>query len=333
MKTPLKVLPWGAAVLFAVGAVLGFTHLRPRAAPPAMQGPGVKEKPRWLIGLSIHQTSDDYGAYLSKSFQKTLEEAQVDYIITDAQANARKQQEDLERHVARRVDALVIVPFDDQIITQGVNKAAEQGIPIVAITEMPGSRVTTTILGREHGNGYDAGMLMAQKLSGKGKAKVKVMVLDVPTDLTRIRRRHEGFRDALRKTRLEIVAIERAVSKEECMAAVEGVLRKHPDLQGIFAPYGLGLVGAGSALRAYNREDIVVTGIDADFEVLKLIDEGWVAAALAQYPNEHGRLAAEAALRILREEPLTASVEAPFKVVTQENAVAMARELWNRELR
>lgn len=328
MRTPLKVVLGGCAALLSVAVVLSFTHLGRQAAPPTVQGSGEKDKPRWLIGLSIHQTSDDYGAYLSQSFQRTLEAAQVDYIITDAHANASKQREDIERHIARRVDALVIVPFDDQIITEQVNEAARQGIPVVAITEMPGSHVATTILGREYDNGYDAGKLMAQKLHGKAK----VMVLDVPTDLTRIRRRHEGFRDALRGTGLEIVATRRAVSKEECMAAVEGVLREHPDLQGIFAPYGLGLVGAGSALRAYGRHDIVVTGIDADFEVLKLIEEGWVAAALAQYPQEHGRLAAEAALRILRQEPLTASVEAPFKVVTRENAAAMARELWNREL-
>jgi ABC-type sugar transport system substrate-binding protein len=285
-------------------------------------------KSPWLIGLSLHMTTDDYGVFMSKAFQQTLETAKVDYIITDAQHRGEQQREDIERHIARRVDALVIVPTDDQLITQETNKAAGQGIPIIAVTAMPGSSVTTTILGRDRDNGLDAGTLLAGRLGGKGK----VMVLNTPTDLTRLRLRHEGFQEALRSTALEVVATKRCVSKEGCMAAVEEVLREHPDLQGIFAPFGTALIGAASAVRARDRKDIVITGIDADFEVLKLIQDGWVAATLAQYPSEHGRLAAEAALRVLRREPPMPSVDAPFKVVTQENAAAMARELWGREL-
>ena len=328
MSTRFKTLMGVVVALVAAGAALGLTLRSRRNAPPAQQPPAAEVKSPWLIGLSLHMTTDDYGVFMSKAFQQTLETAKVDYIITDAQHRGEQQREDIERHIARRVDALVIVPTDDQLITQETNEAAGQGIPIIAVTAMPGSSVTTTILGRDRDNGLDAGTLLAGRLGGKGK----VMVLNTPTDLTRLRLRHEGFQEALRNTALEIVATKRCVSKEGCMAAVEEVLREHPDLQGLFAPFGTALIGAASAVRARDRKDIFITGIDADFEVLKLIQDGWVAATLAQYPSEHGRLAAEAALRVLRGEPPMPSVEAPFKVVTQENAAAMARELWGREL-
>lgn len=328
MSTRFKTLTGVAVALVVAGVALGLTlmHREGTLPPPQPQPPEAK---RLLIGLSLHMTTDDYGVFMSKAFQATLDAAKVDYVITDAHHDGQQQREDIERHIARRVDALVIVPTDDQLITQETNKAADLGIPIIAVTAMPGSRVTTTILGRDRDNGFDAGTLLAKKLGGKGK----VMVLNTPTDLTRLNLRHEGFRDAIKGTGLEIVATKRSVSKEGCMAAVEEVLREHPDLKGIFAPFGTSLIGAASAIRARDRKDIVITGIDADFEVLKLIQEGWVYGTLAQYPSEHGRLAAEAALRILHHEPLVPSVDAPFKIVTQENAAAMARELWGRELR
>ncbi|MBN1204655.1 MAG: sugar ABC transporter substrate-binding protein [Myxococcaceae bacterium] len=328
MSARFKILMAVAVALVVAGAALGLTLMNRSDTLEVQQPPPVEARLPWLIGLSLHMTTDDYGVYMSKAFQETLDAAKVDYIITDAQHRGEKQKEDIERHTARRVDALVIVPTDDQLITQETNKAADLGIPIVAVTAMPGSRVTTTILGRDRDNGLDAGRLLAQKLGGKGK----VMVLNTPTDLTRLNLRLEGFREAIQGTALEVVATKRSVSKEGCMAAVEEVLREHPDLQGIFAPFGTALIGSASAVRARDRKDIVITGIDADFEVLKLIQEGRVAATLAQYPSEHGRLAAQAALRILRGEPPMPSVDAPFQVVTQENAAAMARELWGREL-
>jgi ABC-type sugar transport system substrate-binding protein len=328
MSTRFKALIGGVVALVIAGAGVGLTLLSRESEPPAPPPKVVQEKSPWLIGLSLHMTTDDYGVFMSKAFEETLKAAKVDYVITDAQHNGERQREDIERHIARRVDALVIVPTDDQLITQETNKAAGQGIPIIAVTAMPGSRVTTTILGRDRDNGFDAGKILVEKLGGKGK----VMVLDTPTDLTRLRLRHEGFQDAIRGTGVEVVATKRSVSKEGCMAAVEEVLREHPDLKGIYAPFGTALIGAASNVRARDRRDIVITGIDADYEVLKLIQEGWVAATLAQYPSEHGHLAAQAALRILRGEPSIPSVDAPFKVVTRENAAAMARELWGREL-
>lgn len=328
MSTRLKIWMGGGAALIIAGAVLGLSLLNRQDEPPAPPPATQEAKSPWLIGLSLHMTTDDYGVFMSKAFQETLEAAHVEYVITDAQHRGEQQREDIERHIARRVDALVIVPTDDQLITQETNKAAAQGIPIIAVTAMPGSKVTTTILGRDRDNGFDAGKLLAEKLGGQGK----VMVLNTPTDLTRLRLRIEGFQDAIRGTGLQVVATQRSVSKDGCMAAVEEVLREHPDLKGIFAPFGTALIGAASDVRARGRKDIVITGIDADYEVLKLIQEGWVTATLAQYPSEHGRLAAQAALRILRREPPMPSVEAPFKVVTQENAAALARELWKREL-
>jgi ABC-type sugar transport system substrate-binding protein len=328
MSTRLKILLGGAVAMVIAGAALGLWLLNRLGEPPAPPPAAREAKSRWLIGLSLHMTTDDYGVFMSKAFEETLDAAHVGYLITDAQHQGERQREDIERHIARRVDALVIVPTDDQLITQETNKAAAQGIPIIAVTAMPGSNVTTTILGRDRDNGFDAGKLLAEKLGGQGK----IMVLDTPTTLTRLRLRLEGFQDAIRGTGLQVVATRRTVTKDGCMAAVEEVLREHPDLKGIFAPFGLALIGAASDVRARDRKDIVITGIDADYEVLKLIQEGWVAATLAQYPSEHGRLAAEAALSILRGEPPKPSVEAPFKIVTRENAAAMARELWNREL-
>ena len=129
MSTRFKTLMAGAVALVVAGVALGLMFTQQREAPPAQPPQAAEEKSPWLIGLSLHMTTDDYGVFMSKAFQQTLEAAKVDYIITDAQHQGEQQRQDIERHIARRVDALVIVPTDDQLITQETNKAAAPGHP------------------------------------------------------------------------------------------------------------------------------------------------------------------------------------------------------------
>ncbi|HYO71022.1 MAG TPA: substrate-binding domain-containing protein [Archangium sp.] len=121
--------------------VLGSWLAPGKDAVPRPPGPVAKAAPPRLAGLSIHMTTDDYGVYLVKAFRETPGAAGVRSLITDARADARRQKEDLQRHIAKKADALVIVPFADQCITRETHQAMDAGTPVVAIT--PRARCST----------------------------------------------------------------------------------------------------------------------------------------------------------------------------------------------
>ncbi len=64
---------------------------------------------------------------------KKIVEANGDrYISADAQGSAAKQLTDVESLIAQGADVLMIVPFDSEAILPAVDKAAAEGIPMIA---------------------------------------------------------------------------------------------------------------------------------------------------------------------------------------------------------
>ncbi|MEE9315020.1 MAG: substrate-binding domain-containing protein [Rhizobiaceae bacterium] len=64
---------------------------------------------------------------------KKIVEANGDkYISADAQGSAAKQLTDVESLIAQGANVLLIVPFDSEAILPAVDKAANEGIPIIA---------------------------------------------------------------------------------------------------------------------------------------------------------------------------------------------------------
>ncbi|NQW00271.1 MAG: substrate-binding domain-containing protein [Rhodospirillales bacterium] len=64
---------------------------------------------------------------------KQIVEANGDkYISADAQGSAAKQLTDVESLIAQGADVLMIVPFDSEAILPAVDKAAAEGIPMIA---------------------------------------------------------------------------------------------------------------------------------------------------------------------------------------------------------
>jgi ABC-type sugar transport system substrate-binding protein len=109
---------------------------------------------------------------------------------------------------------------------------------------------------------------------------------------------------------------------------VSGILVATPDLAGIWCTFSNQIVGAADALRMAGRKGVVLTGIDADKSIIARIESGWVTGTAAQFPAEHGRLAARAAFAHLKGEAVEASYEVPVGLVTSDNAEEMSVRIW-----
>jgi ribose transport system substrate-binding protein len=278
------------------------------------------------IGVSMHFMRDDYAVKLVD----TIEAVAMDHppstvIVTDANATASKQLTDMENLLVQGVGAIIVVPIDEKAILPGIRTANARGIPVIAITHIPNAAVLTTVAAQgDYANGRASGELLREKLGGQGK----IATVGLPYNLWRIDERVRGFEDALAGSDIEIVARQASDDQARVQDLVSGLLVAHPDLAGIWCTFSNQIVGAADALRIADRKGVVLTGIDADQSIIQRIKRGWVTGTAAQFPAEHGRLAAEAAFAHLAGEPVQKTYEVPVGLVTAENADEMSARIW-----
>jgi ribose transport system substrate-binding protein len=280
------------------------------------------------IGVSMHFMRDDYAVKVVESIQAVADSHPgASVIVTDANISAPKQLADVENLVVQGVDAIIIVPIDEKAILPGIRKANAKSIPVIAITHIPNADVLTTIAAQgDYANGLASGQLLRDTLGGKGK----IATVGIPYNLWRIDERVRGFKDAIAGTDIEIVAEQASDDQARVQDLVSGILVAHPDLAGIWCTFSNQIVGASDALRMAGRKGVVLTGIDADQSIIERIKRGWVTGTAAQFPAEHGRLAAQAAFAHLAGAPVEETYEVPVGMVTPDNADEMSERIWGK---
>ena len=96
------------------------------------------------------------------------------------------------------------------------------------------------------------------------------------------------------------------------------MLQAHPDIDALFACSNLMALGAVEAIAAAGRSGhIRVVGFDALDDARKAITAGRMEASMAQSPRDMGRLAVEAAARLLKSEPVPPDQTVPIELVTK----------------
>jgi ribose transport system substrate-binding protein len=278
------------------------------------------------IGVSMHFMRDDYATAVVAAIKKTAaSSANTSVVVTDANGGAAKQLADVENLVARKVGAIIIVPIDEKAILPGIRKANAAAIPVIAITRIANANVISTIAANgDFANGKASGELLRTALNGKGE----IAVIGLPYSLWRIDERERGLKEALAGSGIQIVTHQAGTEQAAVQDIVSGVLVAHPNLAGIWCSFSNQVVGAADALRRANKSHVALTGIDADRAIIERIRSGWVTGTAAQFPLEHGRLAAEAALKALAHEPVAPTYEVAVGVVTKINADEMQKRIW-----
>ena len=281
---------------------------------------------KYVIGLSMHFMRDDYAVKLVDTVKAVVaQHPGSSVVVTDANATPQKQLADIENLVVQGVDAIIVIPIDEKAILPAISKANDRNIPIVAITTIPNAKVLTTIAASgDYANGKASGELLVRATGGKGK----LAMIGIPYSLWRIDERERGFMDAIENTDLEIVVKQSGLDQAKVQDTVAGILVAHPDLDGIWCTFSNQLVGAADALRSANRKDIALTGIDADKAIIERIRNGWITGTAAQFPEQQGRMAAQAVFDHLAGKSVPVAYEVPVGLVTLDNVDEMNRKIW-----
>ncbi|MGB8165898.1 MAG: sugar ABC transporter substrate-binding protein [Chthoniobacteraceae bacterium] len=207
-------------------------------------------------------------------------------------ADASKQIAELDTLISQKVSGIILFPADPKSLAPTINRAAENGIPVVTLfSDVPGSKRLTLIGAPE----YESGRRIAQKVFDAhpefAKIKTKVLASFNKPGETVTDARLAGIKSVLEDPKYrEAVDLVQVVddygNDAKAAEAIAPLLAKHKDIKVIFGLNARSAIGAYTAIKEARQEsgepykpgDIVITGWDSDEDVLNHIEDGWIFA-------------------------------------------------------
>lgn len=249
---------------------------------------------------------------------------------TPNEEDAQKQAQIIEQLVLAGVDGLIVSCSDALKLTDAINKAARQGIPVVTFSgDAPASKRFVALGIDDFKCGEQTFEELAKLLNGKGS----VAAIDGNPNAANLQQRATGFRAAAKKYP-GIKVLDIFYHKEtplDAVAKMEQVRQAHPDLS------GWGLLG-GWPLFTDNALNwapgtIKCVAVDALPPELRYVRSGHVQLLLSQDVYGYGHRAVEHLVNKLhfKKDPARVIDDSPLTPVTKENVEAFAKN-WEKWL-
>jgi len=275
------------------------------AAPPAM-------------GLSISTLNNPFFVDLRDGAQAAAKKANVNLIVLDAQNDSAREASQIEDLIQKKVAVIAINPTDSDAIVPTIKKINAAKIPVITVDRgANGGVVAAHIASDNVAGGMMAAEYVAKRLNGRGN----VVMLEGIAGTSAARDRGKGFRDGLKKyPGITLVAVQTAdFDRAKGLTVMENILQAQKKIDAVFAQNDEMALGAVQAIEAAKRQtEMFVVGFDAIGDALTAIKAGKMAATIAQQPKEMGRLAVEAAVRIINKQSVPKFTPVPLKLVTKE---------------
>jgi ribose transport system substrate-binding protein len=265
------------------------------------------------IALVLKTLNSPFFIDMKRGATEAAERAGATLVVQAAEReiDVDKQMQIIENLIETRVGVLCITPSGSKEIVPAIAKANKAGIPVIVVDTRVDPQAASeasvqieTFVGSDN---YEGGRVAGEYLVGSTGGKARVAVLEgIPGHETGDSRMR-GFRDAIKNASgVTIVASQPANwERDQGFSVFQNMLQAHRDIDAVFACNDMMALGAMEAIAAAGKAgQIRIVGFDAVDDARKAIEAGTMAASVAQFPAEMGRIAVESALRLMKGEKL-----------------------------
>lgn len=261
-----------------------------------------ERKTRYIIGVS--QCSEDlWRQTMNEELKRevALYQADAQVLIRSVKDDTPKQIADIEWFIEQKVDVLVVSPNESEACTPVIEKAYQQGIPVILVDRKIATESYTAYVGANNYQiGKEAGLYAIGVLKGKGN----IAEVRGTKGSTSDAERHKGFVDALAKApEIQIVAeVWGNYLLDEAKKQLQLVFQQHPNIDLVFAMNDPMAAGARQAAIQFNGKLPFIVGVDALIDGgIKNIENN-VQDASFIYPTG-GEKVIDLAMKILHNQP------------------------------
>lgn len=230
-----------------------------------------------------------------------LYQADAEVLIRSVKDDTPKQIADIEWFIEQKVDVLVVSPNESEACTPVIEKAYQQGIPVILVDRKIATESYTAYVGANNYQiGKEAGLYAIGVLKGKGN----IAEVRGTKGSTSDAERHKGFVDALKNApEVQIVAETWGnFLQADAKAQMQQIFQEHPHIDLVFAMNDPMAAGTHEAAMQFNGKIPFIIGVDALQQVGIQNIENSVQDASFIYPTG-GEKVIELAMKILHKQP------------------------------
>jgi ribose transport system substrate-binding protein len=296
-----------------------------------------EQKPK--AAIVMHYAGNDWSQAQVAGLKEQFGKMGIDIIaVTDAGFKPEKQVADIETVLAQKPNIIVSIPTDPVATAEAYRKAAEQGVKLVFMDNVPkgltaGKEYVSVVSADNYGNGVAAAHLMAKALKGKGK----IGLVFHAADFFVTRQRLDGFKNTIQENYPDIKIVgEQGIGGPDFTGdadkAASALLTSNRDLNGIWAVWDVPAEGVISAARAAGKDNLVITTCDLGLNVaIDMAQNGFVKGLGAQRPFDQGVTEALLAGYGLLGKEAPAYIALPALPVTHDNLLEAWKEVYHQD--
>ena len=242
----------------------------------------------------------------------------IDVIVLDARTDPAKELANAEDLIQKKVDYILLSPWDPDSGATAVEVANKAGIPVSVLDiGVTSGKIDTFIVSDNLDGGKLAGDFVAKNLGGVKKvAHIQCQLgYKIPA------LRGEGFTNVMAEKGIQIVAKQPADSQRSLgMTVMQNIIQANPDLAAVFCENDEMALGALEAVNAANLAgQIKIIGFDGTDDAVASIKQGGLLGSVAQQPFEIGKMGVDMAVKALKGEKLPEVTYVPVKLLTKDN--------------
>jgi ribose transport system substrate-binding protein len=238
----------------------------------------------------------------------------------ERESDREKQIQIVEDFIVGMVSGVVLAPLDRKALVPSVERLNAAGIPCVIIDSgIDTDKYVSFVATDNYIGGVIAARRMGLILGGSGR----IVVVKYMPNSASTTNRENGFIDTIKNEFPSIRIVDAKYGMdtvETALQAVEDLLTKNTELDGLYACNASTSVGALQALRSQDRTDgIRMIGFDAEEALVAALTAGQIDSLVVQNPYKMGYEAVKAAADFIEKRPVRRRIDTGVKLVTRDN--------------
>ncbi|MCS5716944.1 sugar ABC transporter substrate-binding protein [Herbiconiux sp. CPCC 205763] len=235
---------------------------------------------------------------LVTTVQERLEAAGAEVTIVDGKSDPNLQTTQLQDALAQQPDAVIVDPVDPALMTAGIQKANQQGVPVFIVESLPEDVEYTSFVGYDN---VAAGELGAQTLAEAIGDKGTVLQLQGGEASKQAGERKEGFdTEMANHPDITVKDLKTEWTAENANSMTLDAFTTDPDIVGIWSHNDEMIRGSVEALKQLGKDavvgedgHVVIVGHDGTPLALDRIREGVQDASVVYDAIEMGNITAD----------------------------------------
>jgi inositol transport system substrate-binding protein len=306
MKTPIRFTSLALSLMLVNGAALA----------------------EMKIGVSMSQFDDTWLTYLRQDMAakaKSMPDG-VSLQFVDGRGDVVQQFTQVQNLINQKVDALIVNPVDTAATANITKAAVAAGIPLVYVNRRPDDLKLPAGVITVASNDEEAGKLQMQYLADKmgGKGSIVILLGDLANNSTQ--NRTKGVKEILAK--YPNIKIDQEQSgtwlRQKGMDLTNDWITQGKKFDAVVSNNDEMAIGASMALKQAGvaKGTVLIAGVDGTPDGLNAVTKGDIAVSVFQDAKGQADGAIDAAVKMVKKEPVEQSVWVPYRLITPDNVAS-----------